>query len=357
MYLRFETHKVVKSRIGEVDFDHLTFGETFSDHMFQMDYANDEWQVPKIVPFGKIEILPSLSALHYGQSVFEGLKAFRDHKGGVNIFRPDKHAERMLHSSDRLCIPRVEKELFVGAVEALVTLDKQWIPSKKGTALYIRPFTFATEDYIGVRVSEKYTFFIITGPVGAYYKEGFNPVSLMTSGEYVRAVRGGLGEAKTAANYAASLLPAYEAKKKGYSQVLWLDGVHEKYIDEVGTMNICFYKDGTLITPPLEGTILAGVTRDSVLQLARHWGIKVEERRISIDEVMASIKDGSMTEIFGTGTAAVISPVGELFHKGETVTINGNKTGPLAQRLFDEITGIQVGERPDPFGWVHHLDI
>jgi branched-chain amino acid aminotransferase len=355
--LVFKTRKVETSRVGTVDFDHLSFGETFSDHMFRMDYANGEWQEPEILPFGKIEVLPSLSTLHYGQSVFEGLKAFRSVKGGINVFRPEKHAERMYHSSDRLCIPRVDKKVFLDAVDALVKLDQKWVPTKKGTSLYIRPFTFATEDYIGVRVSEKYSFFIITGPVGAYYKEGFNPVSLMTSGEFVRAVRGGLGEAKTAANYAASLLPAYEAKKRGFAQVLWLDALEEKYIDEVGTMNICFVKDNVLVTPPLQGTILPGVTRDSVLHLAKHWGIKVEERRISIDEVMSSIKNGTMTEVFGTGTAAVISPVGEIYHKGETVTVNGNRTGPLAQKLFDEITGIQSGERPDPFGWVHRVSL
>lgn len=356
--MKIKTSKAEKSRIDTVDFDHLSFGETFSDHMFQMDYAHGEWQEPEIVPFGKIEVLPSLSTLHYGQSVFEGLKAFRATKGGINVFRPDKHAERMWHSSDRLCIPRVEKDVFIGAVDALVALDKEWVPSRNGTSLYIRPFTFATEDYLGVRVSEKYTFYVITGPVGAYYKEGFNPVSLMTSGDYVRAVRGGLGDAKTAANYAASLLPAYEAKKKGFAQVLWLDAIEGRWIDEVGTMNICFVKDGLLVTPPLDaGTILAGVTRDTVLHLAEHWGIAVEERRIAIDEVMASIKDGSMTEVFGTGTAAVISPVGEIYHRGEKVVINDNRTGPVSQRLFDEITGIQYGDRPDPFGWVRHLDI
>ncbi|MBI0583431.1 MAG: branched-chain amino acid aminotransferase [Methanomassiliicoccus sp.] len=355
--MKYKTRKVESSRVGKIDFDHLGFGEIFSDHMFRMDYEHGGWLEPEILPFGKIEVLPSLSTLHYGQSVFEGLKAFRARKGGINVFRPDKHAERMWHSSDRLCIPRVDKDIFLTAVDELIRLDQTWVPSKVGTALYIRPFTFATEDYIGVRVSEKYSFFIITGPVGAYYKEGFNPVSLMTSGDFVRAVRGGLGEAKTAANYAASLLPAYEAKKRGFAQVLWLDALEEKYIDEVGTMNMCFVKDNVLITPPLEGTILAGITRDSVLHLARHWGIKVEERRISIDEVLSSIKDGSMTEAFGTGTAAVISPVGKIYHRGETVTLNDNRTGPLAQRLFDEITGIQSGERADPFGWVHRVGI
>jgi branched-chain amino acid aminotransferase len=351
--VNIETRKVEKSRVKEVDFDHLSFGETFSDHMFQMDYADGAWSTPRIVPFGKIEILPSLTTLHYGQSVFEGLKAFRAKDGGINIFRPDKHVERMKHSCERLCIPKVDTETFMGGIDALVKLDEKWIPRQRGSSLYIRPLIFATEDYIGVRVSETYSLIIMTGPVAAYYKEGFNPVKLMTSGDYVRAVRGGLGEAKTAANYAASLRPGEVAKRKGYAQVIWLDGVEGKWIDEVGTMNICFVKDGALVTPPLEGTILPGVTRDSVLQLARHWGIKVEERRISIDEVVSSIKDGSMTEVFGTGTAAVISPVGEIFHKGETLRINDFKTGPLAQRLYDEITGIQYGEKKDLFGWVH----
>lgn len=344
-----------KSKVSEVDFDHLSFGEEFSDHMFRMDYAHGKWQEPEIVPFGPIEVLPSLSTLHYGQTVFEGLKAFRARDGHINVFRPDKHADRMMHSCDRVCIPRVDRETFMGAIEALVDLDRQWVPTARGTSLYIRPLIFATESYIGVRVSESYSFLIMTSPVAAYFKEGLNPVKLMTSGEFVRACPGGLGEAKTAANYAASLLPAFEAKKRGFAQVIWLDALEGKYIDEVGTMNICFVKDGALITPPLEGTILPGVTRDSVLQLARHWGMTVEERRITIDEVMAAVKDGSMTEVFGTGTAAVISPVGEIYHKGETVVINGGRIGPVSQRLYDAITAIQYGEAPDPFGWVRSL--
>lgn len=351
--VKIKTRKVEKSRVGEVDFDHLNFGEVFSDHMFRMDYAHGNWLEPQIMPFGPIQVLPSLSTLHYGQTIFDGLKAFRSKDGSINVFRPDKHAERMTHSCDRMCIPRVDKDLFVEAINELVRLDEKWVPTKRGTSLYVRPFIFATESYIGVRVSESYSFYILTSPVAAYFKEGLNPVKLMTSGEYVRACPGGLGEAKTAANYAASLLPALEAKKKGYAQVIWLDAIEGKYIDEVGTMNICFVKDDVLITPPLEGTILPGVTRDSVLQLARHWGVKVEERRISIDEVMASVKDGSMTEIFGTGTAAVISPVGEIYHQGETVVINQGRIGSMSQRLYDAITAIQYGEAPDPFGWVH----
>jgi len=351
--VKVKTRKVKKSRIDEVDFDHLKFGEMFSDHMFRMDYTDGKWLEPEIVPFGPIEVLPSLSTLHYGQTVFEGLKAFRSRDGGINIFRPDKHAERMMHSCERVCIPQVGKDIFVDAVEELVRLDQAWVPSARGTALYIRPLALAMESYIGVRVAESYSFFIMTSPVAAYFKEGLNPVKLMTSGEFVRACPGGLGEAKTAANYAASLFPAYDANRRGYAQVIWLDALEGKYVDEVGTMNICFVKDDTLITPSLEGTILPGITRDSVLQLARHWGMKVEERRISIDEVMASIKDGSMTEAFGTGTAAVISPIGEIYHKGETAIINDGRIGPVSQKLYDTITGIQYGEIPDPFGWIH----
>lgn len=346
------THRVEESRIGGVDFDHLSFGTTFSDHMFKMEYSHGAWQEPKIVPYGPIQVMPSLSTLHYGQTVFEGLKAFRNRTGGVNIFRLDKHAERMRRSCERVCIPMVSKEQFIQAVETLIDIDRQWVPKARGTALYIRPLIFASESYIGVRVSESYTFFIMTSPVAAYFKEGLNPVKLMTSGSFVRACPGGLGEAKTAANYASSLLPQAEANRMGYSQVIWLDALESKYIDEVGTMNIAFIKDGALITPPLGGTILPGITRNSVLQLARHWGMTVEERRISIDEVMNSVEDGSMTEVFGTGTAAVISPVGEIHHQGKTVVVNEGRIGPISQKLYDTITGIQYGELDDPFGWV-----
>ena len=347
-----EIHKVEKSRIDEVDFDNLVFGHTFSDHMFQMEYSNKKWNSPAIVPFGKIEMYPSLSSLHYGQSIFEGLKAFRSAEGAVNIFRLDKHIARMEKSCERMCIPTLDRKLFKEAVTTLVGLDRQWIPKARGSSLYIRPFIFASENYIGVRVSEKYDFYILTGPVSTYFKEGLSPVKLMTSEGYVRAVRGGLGEAKTAANYAASLLPAMEAQRRGFSQVLWLDALEGQYIDEVGTMNIAFVKDDVLVTPPLEGTILPGVTRDSVIQIAKDKGMKVEERRISIDEVIESVKNGSMTEIFGTGTAAVISPVGEIYHNGESVTVNEFKTGPVAKMFYDEITGIQYGEKEDKFGWI-----
>jgi branched-chain amino acid aminotransferase len=342
--------KTTKSRKHEVDFDNLGFGEHFSDHMFSCEYKNGKWDVPQIVPYNSISVSPSICSLHYGQIVFEGLKAF--YAGDkINLFRPEKYHERFVRSCKRLCIPPVEYDLFIEGMKELVILDGHWVPKSKGTSLYIRPFIFATDDFLGVKVSDTYLFLIITSPVGAYYKEGLNPVSLITSGEYTRAARGGLGEAKTPANYAASLLPAEIAKKKGFTQVLWLDGVENKYIEEVGTMNILFVIDNKLITPALEGTILPGVTRDSVITLAKDWGIAVEERPISIDEVIAASKKGTLQEVFGSGTAAVISPVGEIRHLDETIIVNSKKIGKLSQKFYDEITGIQYGEKEDRFGW------
>lgn len=350
-----EIDRIEKSRIGSVDFENLTFGEVFSDHMLSMEYNNGRWLAPRIIPFGKIEIFPSLCSLHYGQVVFEGLKAFYVQGDGINIFRPEKYHERYNRSCARLCIPGMGFDQFIEAVDTLIALDREWIPKRKGCSLYIRPFVFATDSYIGVRVSKTYRFMILTSPVGAYYKEGMNPVRLMTSGDYVRAVQGGLGMAKTPANYAASLLPAEEAHRKGFTQVLWLDGIERKYVEEVGTMNICFVIDDELVTPALEGSILAGVTRDTVIRMAKDWGIKVTERRISIDEVLSLSKNGRLKEVFGTGTAAVISPVGEIQHGETLIRVNGGQTGDLSQRLYDEITGIQYGEKPDKFGWCHTI--
>jgi branched-chain amino acid aminotransferase len=256
-------------------------------------------------------------------------------------------------SCQRLCIPKIGFDLFIDGLKKLLNLDKDWIPKKKGYSLYIRPFIFATDNFLGVKVSETYRFIIITSPVGAYYKEGINPVKLTTPGEYIRAATGGLGAAKTPANYAATLLPAEEAKKKGFTQVLWLDGVERKYVEEVGTMNIFFLIGDELITPPLEGTILPGVTRDSVIHLAKEWKIKVLERRISIDEVFKSSMEGKLKEVFGTGTAAVISPVGEIHYEDQRIIINEGKIGHLSQKLYDEIMGIQYGEKADKLGWCY----
>lgn len=347
--------KTLKSHINEVDFDNLGFGEIFTDHMFSVDYEDGQFVNPRIEPYGKIEFEPAMCTLHYGQAVFEGMKAFLTKDGSINVFRPEKNLDRMNISNTRMCIPQIDEELFFDAMSTLLRMEKEWIPKKKGYSLYIRPFIFGTDNFLGVHPSKTYRFMIILSPVGAYYKEGFNPVSLWVPEYYVRAVKGGVGNAKTAGNYAASLLPSIIAMEKGFTQVLWLDGIEHKYIDEVGTMNIFFIIDDVLITPPLEGSILNGITRDTSLQLAKDWGMEVQERRISIDEVLKASKQNRLQEVFGSGTAAVISPVGLIQYKDTTININGGKVGPAAKRLFDEITGIQYGEIPDKFGWVYNI--
>ncbi|MFO8058331.1 MAG: branched-chain amino acid aminotransferase [bacterium] len=334
----------------------LGFGQVFTDHMFVMDYNSKKgWHSPRIVPYGPFTLDPATIMLHYGQATFEGLKAFNT-GDRVQLFRPRQNIDRMNRSNDRVCIPRLEPEDHLQAIHELVALDKGWVPSSPGTALYIRPTIIATEPFLGVHVSESYVFYIILSPVGAYYKEGFSPVKILVEDHYIRAAEGGLGEAKTPANYAASLLAAEKAKEKGFTQVLWLDGAERKWVEEVGTMNIFFLIDDKLITSPLTGTILPGVTRDSVIRLARDWNMKVSERKISIDEVMEAARSGSLQECFGTGTAAVISPVGSLTYGKDTVTVNGGEVGPLSQKLYDTITGIQYGNLEDPYGWTETVE-
>jgi branched-chain amino acid aminotransferase len=343
------------SRIKESGTDDPVFGTLFTDHMFSADWSNGQWQNPTVSPFEDISISPALCSLHYGQSVFDGLKAFRAGDGTVNIFRPEAYHARLNRSSARLCIPEVPFDFFIGAVRALVDIDRAWVPSKAGHSLYIRPVIFGADGFLGVRVAETYRMLMIASPVGAYYAEGLGPVSLTTPDGYVRAAKGGLGAAKTAANYAASLLPAEEARKEGFSQVLWLDACENRYIQEVGAMNIFFVIDGVLVTPKLDGTILPGITRDSVLQLAEKWGLHTEERSLSIDEVFTASKEGRLSEAFGTGTAAVVSPVGLIRHKGESITINNNETGDMARKLYDTIVAIQYGEAEDEFGWMYEV--
>ncbi|WP_020402742.1 branched-chain amino acid aminotransferase [Gracilimonas tropica] len=348
---------VEKSRIHEVDFNNLVFGRKFSDHMFEMHHVDGNWGKPVIKPYGPFEITPAMNVLHYGQAVFEGMKAYYVDEQTVHIFRPKTHHERFNNSCRRMCIPETEYEMFIDALESLIKLDHQWIPKKAGTALYIRPFIFASDDLLAARSSDKFTYQIITSPVGAYYAEGFNPVSLTTTDEYVRAVKGGTGEAKAAGNYAGSFLPAKKAKEDGYTQVLWLDAKEHKYIEEVGTMNIHFLIGDTLVTPALTGSILPGVTRRSVIALAKEWGLNVEERRITIDELFEAHADGTLKEVFGSGTAAVVSPVGLIHHKGKTITLDREKPGKFAQKCFDAITDIQYGRSEDKFGWVHKVSI
>lgn len=333
--------------------ENLGFGDIFSDHMFLMEYTEGKgWHDPRIIPYGPIPYDPAIMVVHYGQTVFEGLKAYRTKDNRVVMFRPNENMKRMNNSCERLCIPKIDEEFALEALKKLVDIDRDWVPSAPGTSLYIRPFIYATDPHLGVRPSHTYHFIIITGPVGAYYKEGLNPVKIYVEPKYVRAVIGGLGEAKTAGNYAASLRAQLDAKKLGYTQVLWLDGVERKYVEEVGTMNVFFVIGDEIVTPELTGSILPGITRKSCVELLKSWGLKVSERRISIDEICEANERGLLKEAFGTGTAAVISPIGELYWNGQHMILNGGKIGEISQRLYDELTGIQYCEKPDPFGWI-----
>lgn len=331
----------------------LGFGKLFTDHMFVMDYTRGKgWHDPRIVPFQDITLSPAAMVFHYGQEMFEGLKAYKGADGKNYLFRPDMNAKRTNNTNDRLCIPRVPEEDYVQAVKAIVSVDQDWIPTEPGTSLYIRPFIIATEPFLGVDVSETFQFYIILSPSGAYYESGLEPVGIWIEDDYVRAVRGGMGFAKTGGNYAASLAGQVKAHNDGYSQVLWLDGVERKYIEEVGAMNIFFKIDGKVVTPMLNGSILPGITRDSVLRICRDWGLPTEERRISVEELLQAQKEGKLEEVFGTGTAAVVSPVKELDWKGDKVFISGGKIGELTQKLYDTLTGIQWGKLPDTKGWI-----
>jgi branched-chain amino acid aminotransferase len=334
----------------------LGFGQVFSDHMFEVDYRDGEWHDPRIVPVHNLELSPAAMCLHYGQEIFEGMKAYRGADDGVYLFRPEQNIARMNSSARRLVMPEMTPELHLEAIKQLVNLEAAWIPRTKGCALYIRPTMIAVDPFLGVRPSHTYLFYIIVGPVAAYYPEGFNPVSIYVTSKYVRAVRGGVGAAKTAGNYAASLEAQMEGKEAGYTQVLFLDAVEQKYVEEVGTMNMFFKIDGEIITSPLTGTILPGVTRDSVLQLLRDWGENVSERRLPIDEVCAAAKAGTLEEVFGTGTAAIISPVKSIFYDGETIAVGDGTTGPTSQKLYDTLLDIQYGAGEDPHGWCVRID-
>lgn len=330
----------------------LGFGHIFTDHMFVMNYTEGKgWHDPRIVPYGEISIEPSAMVFHYGQSMFEGMKAYRGKNDTIYLFRPDMNAKRANQSNQRLCIPEIPEDMFVEAVKAVVDVDRDWVPSDPGTSLYIRPFVIATDAFLGVAPSKTYLFMVILSPSGAYYESGLEPVGIWIEDEYVRAVKGGMGFAKTGGNYAASLIAQVKAHDSGYSQVLWLDGVERKYIEEVGAMNICFKIAGKVVTPMLNGSILPGITRNSILQVCRDWGYEVEERRISVDELVAAAKDGTLEEVFGTGTAAVVSPVNKLRYEDDVMNIGDGSIGELTQKLYDELTGIQWGEREDTRGW------
>ncbi len=339
------------------DWKNLGFGHIFTDHMFIMDYDEGMgWHDARIVPYAPLQLDPSALVFHYAQECFEGLKAYRLADGNVQLFRPDKNAERMQSTHDRLCIPQIPVADFVDAVKALVSVDKDWVPYEPDTSLYIRPFTIATEPVLGVKASAKYQFIVICSPSGAYYAEGLNPVKIYVEDEYVRATPGGTGYIKCGGNYAASIAAGEKAHKLGYSQVLWLDGVERKYVEEVGAMNIMFKMNGEIYTAATVGTVLPGITRMSCIELLKNWGYKVNEGKLAIDTVMEAGRNGTLEEVFGTGTAAVISPVGSLMYEKEVVEINDFKIGELTQKLYDTLTGIQYGKLEDTFGWTVMVD-
>lgn len=334
----------------------LGFGKIFSDHMFVMNYDEGQgWHDARIVPYGPFELMPAAMCLHYGQEVFEGMKAYRTTAGKIVLFRPEKNMARLNISNERLCIPKIDEEFCVEAIKKLVEIEQDWVPHAEGASLYLRPFIFATDPVIGVHPAHHLTFMVICSPSGAYYPEGIDPVKIYVEQNYVRAVKGGMGFTKTAGNYAASLKAQDESEKQGYTQVLWLDGVERKYIEEVGTMNVFFVIGDEVVTPALQGSILSGITRMSSIELLRSWGLKVTERKLSINEVSEAYDKGQLKEAFGTGTAAVISPIGELKWGDKIMKINNGEIGEISQKLYDEMTGIQWGKVEDKFGWIQEV--
>ena len=334
----------------------LGFGKYFSDHMFIMTYSDDKgWHDAKIVPFGNIPLHPASTVLHYGSEIFEGLKAYRRADGKVQLFRPIENIRRMNRSAERMCLPQIPEEDAMQILETFVSVEQEWTPSASGTSLYLRPFMFGNDETLGVHAVHNAVFMIIASPVGSYYKEGINPVKIMIESDDVRAVRGGTGEAKCGGNYAASNRAGQRAEEKGYSQVLWLDGVERKYIEEVGAMNVMFKIDGEIVTPKLTGSILPGITRKSCIEVLKKEGYTVSERLLSVDELIDALENGKLEEAWGCGTAAVVSPIGELNYKGKQYTINGGKIGTVTQSLYDTLTGIQWGTKEDTFGWTSEI--
>jgi len=331
----------------------LGFGKHFTDHMFLMDFDGEKWVDARIVPFGNLSLHPAATVFHYGAEIFEGLKAYRTPEGKIQMFRPEENARRLNSSADRICLPTVPEEMFVQALDELVALDADWVPSEPGTSLYLRPFLFGNDPFLGVHTVQRAVFMIIASPVGSYYKEGLAPVSIMIETEDVRAVRGGTGYTKCGGNYGASFRAGKKADEKGYSQVLWLDGVERKYIEEVGAMNVMFKIGDEIVTPALTGSILPGITRKSCVEMLKSLGYQVSERLLSLEELTQAARDGQLKEAWGTGTAAVVSPIGHLAVGDEVFTINNNEIGAVTQELYDTLTGIQWGRLEDTFNWVH----
>ena len=352
--IKIEKAKTLKEK---PDFSKLGFGKYFTDHMFVMEYSDGEgWHNARIVPFDYIPIHPASTVLHYGAEIFEGMKAYRT-ADGYQMFRPIENVRRMNDSAERLCLPLLDEDFTLKALETLITLEYDWIPDLPGTSLYIRPFMFGNDESLGVHAVHNATFVIILSPVGSYYAEGINPVKISIESEDVRAVRGGTGYAKCGGNYAASLRAGKRAAAKGFTQVLWLDGVERKYIEEVGAMNVMFKINGEIVTPELTGSVLPGITRKSCLEILKEWGYKVSERLISVDELLEAAENGKLEEAWGTGTAAVVSPIGHLFYKDVDHIVSNNEIGALTQKLYDELTGIQWGKTPDTRGWCYKVKV
>lgn len=350
--LAIDIQKVANSRIKEVDFSNIPFGKIYSDHMFMADYMDGQWKNFQILPYGPLALAPASSVIHYGQSIFEGLKAYKTIAGETAIFRPDANFARMNISAERMCIPAIPEEVFMGGLRELLKIDNAWIPSQKGTSLYIRPFAFAMDDYIGIRPSSNYKFMIITCPVGSYYSE---PVKVKIETQYTRAAAGGTGYAKAAGNYAAALYPAKLAQEKGYHQLIWTDSKEHKYIEESGTMNVMFVIDDTIITPAPSDTILNGITRQSVVAMAKSWGLKVEERKVSVEEVISAAQQGRLKEAFGAGTAATIAQIALIHHDGTDYHLPEIATREFSNKVLNALDAIKYGEAADPFNWVYKI--
>ena len=353
MEIRIERTTCPKEKPDESS---LGFGRIFTDHMFVMEYDRKEgWHNARIVPFGNLSIHPASTVLHYGAEIFEGLKAYRKPDGSVQLFRPEENVRRMNNSAERLCLPQIDEAFGLEILDTFVKLEQEWVPHSEGTSLYLRPFMFGNDPHLGVHTVQEAVYVLIASPVGSYYKEGLNPVSIMIEDADVRAVRGGTGYAKCGGNYAASMRAGEKAEEKGYSQVLWLDGVERKYIEEVGAMNVMFKIDGEVVTPALTGSILPGITRKSCIEVLKKQGYKVSERLLSLEELAQALEDGKLEEAWGCGTAAVVSPIGLLAYKDKKFVINEGKIGPVTQHLYDTLTGIQWGKTEDPFGWTHPI--
>ncbi|MDH5397254.1 MAG: branched-chain amino acid aminotransferase [Cyclobacteriaceae bacterium] len=347
--MKINVNRVEKSRIGEVDFDNISFGKIYSDHMFRASYKNGQWNTFDIIPFGSLSISPASQTLHYGVSVFEGMKAYKNEQGQPVLFRPLENQRRLNRSAERLCIPALPEEIFMEGLTQLLKMDQAWIPGQENTALYVRPFIFSTEEYIGIKTSDSFDFLIITSPVGAYYSA---PVKVKIEMEFARAVRGGTGYAKAAGNYAGSLYPAKLGQQQGYDQLIWTDGQEHKYIEEAGTMNLMFVIDDVLVTPELTDTLLHGITRDSILTLARDMGIPVEERKITVNEVVSSLQQGNMTDAFGVGTAATLTHISVIGYEGTDYILPPVQERTISNRLKETLENIKKGRAEDKFGWV-----